>query len=385
LLGPFFTHEVDMSPLLARLLRAFPALFFLASFLASPAHAAQIRLAAGDTITVQVVVVSTNAVIVNHPDLGRMVLKPAAVTEIIVRPAESFIIEQGPKLPLISWTAQAPIATTVPSPGNDPATAPAVQEVTTQAATSPSHPTTRQAQATQPKPDETDVFLPNWSRGVLSEWKSQLEIGAGGQSYVNNTANFRLSFKTVRANQDTSTAYDLTYYYNRVNGNNDKNELTTGLRENWLMADSPWYFFALGRYDYNQFGDWNHRLSTRAGPGYDIIKTPKIKLTGEMGFGLYKQYNAVIEDVVPEASLGLNFLWKPTPRQTLALSGTFLPEFRVLGRYRAVTSAEWQLRVEDVENLNFKIGIADEYASTVYDTTTPNNNFKFYSALVLGF
>lgn len=371
----------------ARHPRAFAALLLLllTLFLPCAAHAAQVNLASGDSITVQIVVISTKAVIVNHPDLGRMVLKPAVVTEILARPSESFITESGPKLPLITWTDAAPIAATVPNTGEDPATAPSRQEVTTQPATSPAHPTTRQAQATQPNPNESEVFLPNWIRHLLAEWKSQLEIGAGGQSYVNNTANFRLAFKTVRANKDTSTAYDFSYYYNRVNGNNDKNELTTGLREDWLMPESPWYYFALGRYDYNQFGDWDHRLSARTGPGYDIIKTPKLKLTGELGFGLYKQFDAVIEDVVPEASMGMNFLWKPTPRQTLALSGTFLPEFRVMGRYRAVTSAEWQLRVEDVENLNLKVGIADEYASTVYDATTPNNNFKFYTALVLGF
>jgi putative salt-induced outer membrane protein YdiY len=363
-------------------------LLFALSFLhASPAQAAQVNLASGDSLTVQLVVVSPRTIIVNHPDLGRMVLKPGAVTEIIVRPSESFISEPGPKLPVITWTDAAPIAPTVASTGEDPATAPSVQQVTPQPGPPNPHkpgstqPTTQQADASS----ASDVLLPEWFRQVLADWKSQLEIGAAAQSYVNNTANFRLAFKTVRANRDTSTLYDFSYYYSRVNGANDKNELTTGVRQDWLLPESPWYYFALARYDYNQFGDWDHRISARTGPGYDIIKTPKLKLTGELGIGFYKQFDAVIEDVVPEGSAGSSFLWKPTPRQTLALSGTFLPEFRVLGRYRAVTSAEWQLRVEDVENLSLKVGIADEYASTVYNADTPNNNFKFYTALVLGF
>ncbi len=363
--------------------------FLLALLVAVPARAAQVNLVSGDSLTVQVVVVSTKAVIVNHPDLGRMVLKPEVVKEIVVRPSESFTTEPDPsrvKLPMITWTESAPVAATAPhTAGEDPATAPSVQEVTTQPGP-PKHgstqPSTQQADAS---PNITDVILPHWFRNIISEWKSQLELGAGAQSYVNDTSNFRLAFKTVRSNKKTSTAYDISYYYSRVNGANDKNELTTGLREDWLLPDSPWYYFLLGRYDYNQFGDWDHRLSMRTGPGYDLIKTPTVKLTGELGMGFYKQYDAVIEDIVPEASMGLNFLWKPTPRQTLALTGTFLPEFRVLGRYRALTAAEWQLKIQDVENLSLKVGLSDEYASTVYNAQTPNNNFKFYTALVLGF
>jgi putative salt-induced outer membrane protein YdiY len=326
---------------------------------------AEVELETGEKISGYVISQTPEETVIKHNILGTLKVNTKNIRGIKFAEGEQI----GGPLP---GSADSPASAQVVVPqGAGPLTATA--------------PTTATAPAPAPTVEEEKFSVtPKWLRALLKEWKTQIELGASGQSYVQNTTNFRFAFNTVRDTKDNLTKIDFSYVWGQTDGTNSKNEVSTGIRNDFNLNEK-WYIFALGRYDYNQFGDWNHRLSARTGPGYWFFKEDKFKLNGEIGFGAYKQFNSPNEDITPEMSIGGALEWKITKNQKFTGSTAILPEFRYLGRYRIVSAAEYSVALSDVENLLFKVGLTNEYTSFVLTPQGVNDNFNFYAALVIGF
>ncbi len=337
----------------------------LAAFgLSQTAFGAEVELETGEKISGYVISQTPEETVVKHNILGVLKINTKNIKGIKFADGEHI----GEPLPG-SADSPAPAKVVVPE-GAGPLTATA--------------PTTATAPAPKPEEEEKFSVTPKWLRNLLKEWKTQIELGASGQSYVQNTTNFRFAFNTVRDTPKNLTKIDFSYVWGQTDGSNTKNEVSTGIRNDFNLGEKP-YIFALGRYDYNQFGDWNHRLSARTGPGYWFVKEEKFKLNGEVGFGFYKQFNSPNEDITPEMSIGGALEWKITKNQKFTGSTAILPEFRYLGRYRVVSAAEYSVALSDVENLLFKVGLTNEYTSFLLTPQGVRDNFNFYAALVIGF
>jgi putative salt-induced outer membrane protein YdiY len=338
-----------------------------AGALVAPAFGAEVELESGEKISGYVLSQTPEFTIVKHNILGELKINTKNIKGIKFADGEHI---------------GEPIPGSADSPTSAKVVVPDAAGGSTPTATAP---TTATAPAPAPEVDEEKFSVtPKWLRAILKEWKTQIELGASGQSYVQNTSNFRFAFNTVRDTKDNLTKIDFSYVWGQTDGTNTKNEATTGIRNDFNLNEK-WYIFALGRYDYNQFGDWNHRLSARTGPGYWFIKEEKFKLNGEVGFGAYKQFNSPNEDITPEMSIGGALEWKITKNQKFTGSTAVLPEFRVIGRYRVVSAAEYSVALSDVENLLFKVGLTNEYTSFVLSPDGVRNNLNYYAALVIGF
>ncbi len=342
-------------------------LALLALSFAGSAHGAEVELETGEKISGYVLSQTPEITVVKHNILGELKINTKNIKGIKFADGEHI----GAPLP---GSADSPASAQVVVPDSAGGSTPTATAPTTATAPAPAADVN----------EEKFSVTPKWLRALLKEWKTQIELGASGQSYVQNTSNFRFAFNTVRDTKDNLTKIDFSYVWGQTDGVNTKNEVTTGIRNDFNLGEKP-YIFALGRYDYNQFGDWNHRLSARTGPGYWFVKEEKFKLNGEVGFGFYKQFNSPNEDITPEMSIGGALEWKITKNQKLTASTAVLPEFRVLGRYRVVSAVEYSVALADVENLLFKVGLTNEYTSFLLTPQGVRDNLNYYAALVIGF
>lgn len=205
-----------------------------------------------------------------------------------------------------------------------------------------------------------------WTKG----WTGTVELGLNGSSGNSELLNFRAGAGTRRLTDRYDTKGDITYTYARDDGGESANRLEANLRNDWLIPDSRWMFFADAKFEYDEFTDYAVRLSGHVGTGYRFIKTEKDDLLGRVGVGAYKEFESSQDEIVPEAVLGADYTHIFSEAQSFTATADFYPQLDDWGPYRFVGKAAYQIIVDPESKLTFKVGIEDRYDST------PGEGFK---------
>ncbi|MCA9296000.1 MAG: DUF481 domain-containing protein [Phycisphaerales bacterium] len=197
------------------------------------------------------------------------------------------------------------------------------------------------------------------------EWKSHFEFGAGGSFGNSDTQNINAAFQTKRENDEDATTIDAKYFFGTSDGVRTDNRFTAGILQDWFVPDSPWLFFATGRYDYDEFNSWEHRISAFGGVGYQLIDEEDKDLTLRAGLGASQEFNSPDEDLNFEALFGVDFNWKISEKQTFHVDSTIYPQLDDFSMYRTLTNANWAVLVDEASNLSLTVGLQHEYQSEV--------------------
>ncbi len=217
-----------------------------------------------------------------------------------------------------------------------------------------------------------------------SEWESRFELAAGGAFGNTDTQNFRLGLTSKRETESMRTSLDAAYYYGADNGDRTENRFTAGILNDWLFKNSRWLIFAEGRYDYDEFKSWEHRISAHVGPGYRLIESERFNLNLRGGIGFSKEFGSDGEDFRPEALLGTDFTWQITERQSLEGSATIYPDLDETGEYRTLSRLNWAVLVDPDSNISLTAGLEHEYQSDV-DPGVEEHDLRVFAGFMFDF
>lgn len=231
----------------------------------------------------------------------------------------------------------------------------------------------------EPLPELTDE-LPQPAR---APWRSQIDLGLSGARGNTESIDLRASFLTVQETDTHRWRIDAAYYYGEDNRNTSKNQATAGVLRDWLFPNSPWLIFAQGRYDYDEFRDWTHRLSGHGGIGYEFIKSDEYTLIGRLGAGAAKEWKRS-ESIRPEGLLGMEFGWNISDRQRLSAHTTLYPDLGDFFEFRVVSGIKWTMQLDVARGLALSAGIDNEYESQT-NPGVKHNDLKFYTGLTFQF
>ena len=218
----------------------------------------------------------------------------------------------------------------------------------------------------------------------LHDLNVQLEFGVNGASGNSDTTDLRFAAKAGKESETRRWAFDTAYFYSDSDGETTRSDYTVGLVHDWLLKESPWFVFANGRVDFDDFEEWDYRGNAAAGVGYQLIDKETLNVRLRAGAGAVKEFGSEDEDVRPEGSLGGELKWTIAPNHTFAAAVTAFPSFDEAGEVRVLASADWTLKLSQADGLSLKFGVVDEYDSLAADGTD-KNDFKYYGALVLDF
>lgn len=302
----------------------------LALALAAVAAGEELRLATGEVLEVEVIDRDADTIHVRHALLGEMHL-----------PAERVALAGEPD-PALGMLAE-------PMPQDD-----------------------ADAEAAVAAPEE-------------SEWKSKFVLAGSYSSGNTENAALTVSFQTVREREDTVLSLDMFYFYGQNDNVTSENRFYAQLRNDWLVPDhEKLFFFAQGRYDYDQFNSWRNRLGGYGGAGWHFIKRDDYGLTGRLGAGLIREWGSDDDDIKPEGLVGVEGYWQISERQKFTYSATWFPDLERFGEGRTVTGAEWSLLVDTETNLSLTAGLYHEYQGRV-DPGRDHNDLKVYAGVQLDF
>jgi hypothetical protein len=215
-------------------------------------------------------------------------------------------------------------------------------------------------------------------------WKTSVDLSLDSSTGNTDEQATRFGNNTERELIDTRMAVDISYYLKSKKGTVTDNKFTLGIGHDWLDPKSVWFWFVHGRYDYDEFKSWQQRANAQAGPGYHLVKSDDFKLDGRLGLGARREWGSRNNNVKLEGLIGADFEWDITEKQKCTFSPYFFPVIGDHDDYRTRISGEWRFLFDKDMNLSFFIGTLYEYTSIV-DQGNENEDTRVYLGVRFAF
>lgn len=220
---------------------------------------------------------------------------------------------------------------------------------------------------------------------VLRGWNKQIQLGFTGSSGNSDNQDLLAGVRGNFANDVKRWQFDSGYYRASTDGDETKNQAFAMLLRDFLFPGEKYFAWGAGRYDYDTFQDWDHRLGLSGGAGYSFIDGEKFDFRGRAGLGATKTFGAPGKDEwVPEAVLGLETEWLPAARQKVFAYTTFYPSLTEGGEFRSLSGVDWSLAIADGLGLSLNLGVQNEYESDV-PAGVEKNDLLYRAALLYDF
>lgn len=220
-----------------------------------------VALSTGDAIRAKLVASEPDAVIVEHPVLGRMTISRKAIASMAEAPAPK--ADDGPgstdatrvrmeEQPAANDASDAPRPQGEVNPGDDAAKAGAV-----------------------PPPP------------VPSPWKLLFDGNVNYVNAANKQMDFRVAASAIYEVKDVDKwSNNAEYFFKLVDGSTtDNNLLVTSTYDRRLTSNPKWLWFVKGQAQWAPLESYEQRLSGWGGIGYEFLSAPPATLLGKLGAG----------------------------------------------------------------------------------------------------
>jgi putative salt-induced outer membrane protein YdiY len=309
--------------------------FLAAAFLAAAASADQVELVGGDVLHGTVVERTDDLVVIEHETLGRIEV-----------PADE----------VVSVKTDAELAAEA-------------AEVAAQDAAQP----LEEAPAEAVDAEEEE-----------SPWSLAVDLSLNVSEGNTEESDFRFGLNARRETEATRLRIDSSWYYKRSEGSSTDNKFTLGARNDWIYPGSKWFWFVGGRLDWDKFESWDQRLSAQTGPGYHLVADEKFTLDVLGGLGTRKEWGSDNDSWKLEGSLGLDFEYKITERQSLDLDITYFSALDDFDDYRTRSTGNWRYALSDDLHLSLLVGYSWEYQN-IADPGDERYDFRFFVGIQYAF
>ena len=226
------------------------------------------------------------------------------------------------------------------------------------------------------EPPNPGLFGTRFLRG----WARRVDLGVNGEQ--NNSPSLSVTFGSKFAYDDPWTRWRFNgrYFYNNSDDDDNDNNATFDLSRDWLVPESRWFGFAAGRYQFDQFKAWEHRVTLAGGPGFHLVNSEQHTLDVTVGPAFTREFGTSKANK-GEALLGLSYDWKISERQSFDFDNQYFVEFTpIAGDWRNFTRLNWSLRLTESPVLSLKLGLQNEYESNP-DPGDENNDLKYFLTL----
>ena len=134
----------------------------------------------------------------------------------------------------------------------------------------------------------------------VKPWEGSGELGYVRTSVNTETSalNFKLNF--IRTGERWRHRFTGTALNTSEDGNQDNERYTAEVQSDRILNEKSWLFGAF-RWDADKFGSYDPQVSLTAGYGYQLMKSEKHELRGELGAGYKKLTETVSGDSSSEA------------------------------------------------------------------------------------
>ena len=205
----------------------------------------------------------------------------------------------------------------------------------------------------------------------MDNWSFTMGAAFGYVQNVNDEVNVRLSAQAEHNSELARLRINNVYFLNRANGVVIDNDVEVSTIQDWFFSGSRFSIFAKGTYQWDEFEEWEQRISGYLGPGYKIVDLDDLKIDGRLGGGVTYEYG--IPQLLPELLVSTEWNWQIDARQRVTGNFAYAPDVTESNQYRLSLNLEWNFRLQDTEGMSFYLGLRNEYQSIVPEGSTRND------------
>ncbi len=212
-------------------------------------------------------------------------------------------------------------------------------------------------------------------------WSGSAELGLNGTEGNSQTFNIRAGAKAKYEQPWITQSYEVIHIDNSADGVQTALNGYFDGRIVWPFEGSRWSYYIHSRSEYDDFRDYDFRISGDTGLGYSVWKTDASNLDLRGGLSTSKEVGGSDNRFVPELTFGLELSHKIDDRQKISLTSDYYPAIDDFATdYRINTNASWEIVVSKAWGLSAKLSVIDRYDNTPQSRRPNDIN---YSALML--
>lgn len=244
----------------------------------------------------------------------------------------------------------------------------------TRLAAAPQAPEDVQAPQPAAETETPDLLL----EPLLPGWERQFDLGISGSEGNSQSRNIHGALTAKAESPEYRWDVQMAYDAAEEDGNRSREQFFAQANRDWLEPGSPHFYFAQGRFDWDDFQGWDYRVNTAGGYGYEFIDRPGWALRGKAGLGVSREFGGDEDELSPEGLLGLESFWKLSEHHSIEFVTTLFPQLNEMGEYRSLTSLSWVNKLN--ATMRLKVGLTNEYDSDVGEDVK-HNDFAYTTAL----
>lgn len=214
-------------------------------------------------------------------------------------------------------------------------------------------------------------------------WNGSFDLGANGSEGNSQNFNLRAGLNMKREVPWSITTLTMNYVNTSSNSVTTADRVFLDGRYEWLIADSPWSLYVHETTDYDEFRAFNLRITADAGVGYQFWKTDVSRFKGRLGPGVSREIGGPNDEWIPELVFGAIYERQISKYQKFNCTIDYFPEISDFTNYRVNAQINWEVVLDEINNLSMKIGVVDRYDST--DEGKKPNDIDYKTVLVWSF
>jgi putative salt-induced outer membrane protein YdiY len=195
-------------------------------------------------------------------------------------------------------------------------------------------------------------------------WTGSIDVGANGSEGNSQSFNLRTGVNLKRDVPWRLTSVKLDYIKTSSNSITTANRLFFDGRDEWPFENSPWSLYIHETTEYDEFRAFDVRVTGDAGISYQIFKNEIHSVKGRFGPGVSREFGGTNDEWTPELVFGLIYDWQISKKQKFNMQVDYFPQVDSFNNYRINSQINWQVVIDEVNNLSLKVGIVDRYDST---------------------
>ncbi len=214
-------------------------------------------------------------------------------------------------------------------------------------------------------------------------WNGSFDLGANGSEGNSQTFNLRAGLNMKREVPWNITTLTANYVNTSANSVPTADRLFLDGRYEWLFEGSPWSVYVHETTDYDEFRAFDLRITADAGVGYQFWKTDVSHFKGRLGPGVSREIGGPNDEWIPELVFGAIYERQISKYQKFNCTIDYFPEISDFTNYRVNAQINWEVVLDEINNLSMKIGIVDRYDST--DEGKKPNDIDYKTVVVWSF
>jgi putative salt-induced outer membrane protein YdiY len=214
-------------------------------------------------------------------------------------------------------------------------------------------------------------------------WNGSFDLGANGSEGNSQSFNLRAGLNMKREAPWNITTLTANYVNTSANSIQTADRLFLDGRYEWLFVGSPWSLYVHETTDYDEFRAFDVRVTADAGVGYDFWKTDLSRFKGRLGPGVSREIGGPNDEWIAELVFGLIYERQISKYQKFNFTVDYFPEITDYTNYRINAQINWEVVLDEINNLSMKIGVVDRYDST--DEGKKPNDIDYKTVIVWSF